>query len=92
MGGIGCGKEKCCDRGWTEGTTHGGRGVQTFDAEAPLSGTITHSAYLGDHVEYEVRTEAGTFFVVDPAVERSLETSSSVAVGFRDRGIALISD
>jgi iron(III) transport system ATP-binding protein len=60
-------------------------------AEAPLSGTITHSAYLGDHVEYEVETEAGTFFVVDPAVERTLETSSSVAVGFRDRGIALIS-
>ena len=59
-------------------------------AEAPLSGTITHSAYLGDHVEYEVETAAGTLFVVDPAVDRSLETSSSVAVGFRDRGIALI--
>ena len=60
-------------------------------AEAPLSGTIIHSAYLGDHVEYEVETAAGTLFVVDPAVDRSLETSSSVAVGFRDRGIALIS-
>ena len=60
-------------------------------AEAPLSGIITHSAYLGDHVEYEVKTVAGTLFVVDPAVDRSLENSSSVAVGFRDRGIALIS-
>jgi iron(III) transport system ATP-binding protein len=60
-------------------------------AQAPLSGIITHSAYLGDHVEYEVKTDVGTFFVVDPTVERSLETSSSVAVGFRDRGIALIS-
>ena len=59
-------------------------------AEAPLSGTITHSAYLGDHVEYEVKTEAGTFFVVDPAVDRLLERSSRVALGFRDRGIALI--
>ena len=56
----------------------------------PLPGTIIHAAYLGDHVEYEVATEAGTFFVVDPAVERSLAISSSVAVGFRDRGIALI--
>ena len=66
--------------------------VITLDpaTEAPLSGTITHSAYLGDHVEYEVETAAGTLFVVDPAVDRSLETSSSVAVGFRDRGIALI--
>jgi iron(III) transport system ATP-binding protein len=60
-------------------------------ADAPLSGTVTHSAYLGDHVEYEVKTEAGTLFVVDPAVDRSLETSSRVAIGFRDRGIALIS-
>ncbi|RYE58941.1 MAG: ABC transporter ATP-binding protein [Rhizobiaceae bacterium] len=59
--------------------------------EAPLSGTITHTAYLGDHIEYEVKTAAGTLFVVDPAVERSLETSSSVAIGFRERGIALIS-
>jgi iron(III) transport system ATP-binding protein len=65
----------------------------TLDAaeDAPLSGTITHSAYLGDHVEYEVATGAGTLFVVDPAVDRSLATSSRVAIGFRDRGIALIS-
>ena len=60
-------------------------------AEAPFSGTITHAAYLGDHVEYEVKTEAGTLFVVDPAVERSLAPSSTVAVGLRERGIALIS-
>ena len=31
-----------------------------------------HAAYLGDHVEYEVETEAGTLFVVDPAVDRNL--------------------
>ncbi|UVC10817.1 ABC transporter ATP-binding protein [Rhizobium sp. TH2] len=60
-------------------------------AEAPFAGTITHAAYLGDHVEYEVKTDVGTLFVVDPAVERSLATSSSVAVGLRERGIALIS-
>ena len=59
-------------------------------ADAPLSGTITHAAYLGDHVEYEVKTEAGTLFIVDPAVERSLAANSTVAIGFRDRGIALI--
>jgi len=59
--------------------------------DAPLSGKITHAAYLGDHVEYEVKTETGTLFVVDPDVERSLEIASNVAIGFRDRGIALIS-
>ena len=60
-------------------------------SDAPLSGTVIHAAYLGDHVEYEVKTDAGTLFVVDPAVDRSLATSSRVAIGFRDRGIALIS-
>ena len=69
----------------------GGGVSKTGAAEAPLSGTITHAAYLGDHIEYEVMTEAGTLFVVDPAVERSLEIASSVAIGFRERGIALIS-
>ncbi|MCO5731194.1 ABC transporter ATP-binding protein [Rhizobium sp. SSA_523] len=60
-------------------------------SEAALLGTILHSAYLGDHIEYEVETASGTFFVVDPAVDRSLATSTQVAIGFRDRGIALIS-
>ena len=60
-------------------------------ADAPLSGRIIHAAYLGDHVEYEVKTDAGVLFVVDPAVERSLEVASTVAIGFRDRGIAIIS-
>jgi iron(III) transport system ATP-binding protein len=57
---------------------------------ALLSGKITHAAYLGDHIEYEVKTDAGMLFVVDPAVERSLDIAAPVAVGFRDRGIALI--
>ena len=60
--------------------------------DAPLSGTITQSAYLGEHLEYEVETPAGTLFVVDPEIERTLEVSSRVAVGFKNRGIALISD
>jgi iron(III) transport system ATP-binding protein len=55
-----------------------------------FAGKITHAAYLGDHVEYEVATSEGTLFVVDPAVERMLLPATSVAIGFKDRGIAII--
>ena len=57
---------------------------------APFGGEITHAAYLGDHVEYEVKTADGTLFVVDPAVERPLQPNTTVANGFKNRGIALI--
>ena len=46
---------------------------------------------FGDHVEYEVKTAAGTLFVVDPAVERAISPSTEVAIGFKERGIAIIS-
>lgn len=59
-------------------------------ANAPFPGKIMHSAYLGDHVEYEVETITGRLFVVDPAVERTLAPATLVAVGFKGRGIAII--
>ncbi|MDM9624620.1 ABC transporter ATP-binding protein [Rhizobium sp. S152] len=60
-------------------------------AASAFNGEITHAAYLGDHVEYEVKTSKGTLFVVDPAVERSLPPATEVEIGFKDRGIAIIS-
>ncbi|PYE25879.1 iron(III) transport system ATP-binding protein [Rhizobium sp. PP-F2F-G20b] len=59
---------------------------------AAFPGRITHAAYLGDHVEYEVETGTGRLFVVDPAVERALPPATDVAVGFKGRGIAIIND
>ncbi|MEH7844685.1 ABC transporter ATP-binding protein [Rhizobium laguerreae] len=56
-----------------------------------LAGRILHSAYLGDHVEYEVATDVGTLFIVDHAVDRILPVASDATLGFRSRGIALIS-
>ncbi len=61
-------------------------------ADAAFSGRITHAAYLGDHVEYEVETANGTLFVVDPAVERALAPKTGVTIGFKGRGIAIIND
>ena len=55
-----------------------------------LSGRILHSAYLGDHVEYEVETDVGTLFIVDHAVDRILPAASDATLGFKGRGIALI--
>ncbi|CAN7592511.1 ABC transporter ATP-binding protein [Rhizobium sp. LjRoot98] len=57
---------------------------------AAYPGQITHAAYLGDHVEYEVETSTGRLFVVDPAVERALAPATEVAIGFKGRGIAII--
>lgn len=59
---------------------------------AAFPGKIKFAAYLGDHVEYEVETEAGTLFVVDPAVDQHLEPSTNVSIGFHRRGIALINN
>lgn len=59
-------------------------------SSAHFPGQITHAAYLGDHVEYEVETSTGKLFVVDPAVERALAPATEVAIGFKGRGIAII--
>lgn len=59
-------------------------------SSAHFPGQITHAAYLGDHVEYEVETSTGKLFVVDPAVERALAPATEVAVGLKGRGIAII--
>lgn len=55
-----------------------------------FSGHIIHAAYLGDHVEYEVKTRSSTLFVIDSAVEKPLPSSTEVTIGFRERGIAII--
>jgi len=55
-----------------------------------LPGRILHSAYLGDHVEYEVETDVGTLFIIDHSVDRMLPAASDATLGFKSRGIALI--
>ena len=47
-----------------------------------LSGRILHSAYLGDHVEYEVETDVGTLFIIDHSVDRMLPAASDATLGF----------
>lgn len=59
--------------------------------DGALLGKIVSAAYLGDHMEYEVDTPAGILYVVDPAIERAWSRGAEVSIGFRERGIALIS-
>ncbi|MES0884249.1 ABC transporter ATP-binding protein [Roseibium sp. SCP14] len=60
------------------------------DTDTGLGGEILTTAYLGDHVEYEVETPVGNFFVIDHAVERFLSPKTTVSLSFRNRGLALI--
>ena len=57
---------------------------------AAFPGRISHAAYLGDHIEYEAETSGGTLFVVDPSVDRPLAPGTRVAIGLKNRGIAII--
>ncbi|WP_105430954.1 ABC transporter ATP-binding protein [Neorhizobium sp. T6_25] len=59
---------------------------------AAFSGRISHTAYLGDHIEYEAETSGGTLFIVDPSVDRPLPPGTQVAIGLKSRGIAIIAE
>ncbi|WP_226781182.1 ABC transporter ATP-binding protein [Oceaniglobus trochenteri] len=61
--------------------TTGGQGI---------AGTIATSAYLGDHVEYEIDGPLGRIFVVDDESETPLRPGSAVVLELRPRGLALI--
>lgn len=64
--------------------------IAEANEEAPLPGRVMSSAYLGDHLEYEIETAYGTIFVIDTESETPLPAQTPVAVGLRSRGVALI--
>ncbi len=59
-------------------------------ADGAFTGKITHAAYLGDHVEYEVETGRGNLFVIDTAADTPFDTTTEVTISLKDRGTALI--
>ncbi|MBO0904839.1 ABC transporter ATP-binding protein [Jiella sonneratiae] len=64
--------------------------VYLREEDGGFGGRVLSAAYLGDHVEYEIETAAGTLFVTDPAVERVRPVGSSVGLGLAERGVAII--
>lgn len=55
-----------------------------------VAGTIASSAYLGDHMEYEIDGPLGRIFVVDDEGETPLPVGTTVSMEVRSRGVALI--
>jgi iron(III) transport system ATP-binding protein len=55
-----------------------------------IPGTVASSAYLGDHVEYEIDGPFGRIFVIDDESDTLLPSGTAVALEVRARGIALI--
>lgn len=64
--------------------------VQIVADGSGLPATVARAAYLGGHMEYSLQTEAGTFFVVDGAVDRPLAPGSKIGISFRDNGLTLL--
>lgn len=54
--------------------------------------TVDKATYLGSHIEYELKSEAGDLFVVDPEVGRPLTPGSSAYARFASHGTCLIPD
>lgn len=55
-----------------------------------VPGTVASSAYLGDHVEYEIDGPLGRIFVVDDESDTPLPVGTPVSLDLRPRGLALI--
>jgi len=58
--------------------------------EGALPGEILHATWLGDHIEYEVKTPLGSLFIVDNQMESRLPLAANVNVDFKPQGLALI--
>ncbi|WOI57796.1 ABC transporter ATP-binding protein [Palleronia sp. LCG004] len=65
--------------------------IRLAKGEGPLTGTVQSSAYLGDHMEYEVETGDARLFVIAHEEDRALMRGDRVSLEFRPRGLALIS-
>ena len=60
------------------------------DGQGALQGEVIHSTWLGNHIEYEVATELGALFIIDPQMEQGLPLATTVGVNFKPQGLALI--
>lgn len=60
------------------------------DGVGALQGEVTHSTWLGDHIEYEVATALGSLFIVDAQMEQHLPLAAAVTIDFKPQGLALI--
>ncbi len=55
-----------------------------------LTGTVTQSTYVGNHVEYTLDTPLGGLFVANYRFDAVIPPGSRVRIAFRDRGVTLL--
>ena len=55
-----------------------------------LDGSVATSAFLGDHVEYEIDSALGRIFVIDDESDQPLAPGTPVTLTLKPRGAALI--
>ncbi len=65
-------------------------GLEASEEEAGLTGTVTQSTYVGNHVEYTLDTGLGEMFVADYQYDALIPAGSRVQIAFRDRGVTLL--
>ena len=58
--------------------------------EGDLPGRVLKASYLGSHLEYELGTEVGELFAIDPDATRLLPPDTAVGIRFAERGVVLI--
>ncbi len=52
--------------------------VSNEESTTSLAGKIQHAAFLGSHIEYEVKTEVATLFVIDNQMQSRYQKDDSV--------------
>lgn len=62
----------------------------TKNVKDALKGVITSSAYLGDHVEYEIDSPLGQIFAVDEESDHAIPPGNTIMLEYRKRGVAII--
>ena len=64
--------------------------LEVSEEEVGLTGTVTQSTYVGNHVEYTLDTALGEIFVADYQFDALISAGSRVQIAFRDRGVTLL--
>jgi iron(III) transport system ATP-binding protein len=62
----------------------------TVPFASSIPGTLLKTAYLGTHLEHNVRTEFGDMLVIDADVDRELPLNSAVYIGLDARAGAVV--
>ena len=64
--------------------------LEASEEDSGLTGTVTKSTYVGNHVEYTLDTALGEIFVADYQFDALISAGSRVRIAFRDRGVTLL--